>query len=108
MKVSVDILKIISELESHKKDFSRLNYDFSKLKVCIRKFCELSLLLLVPFHISSFLYSNLCSQPQTERRHSYLFNKTCDTIFGVHLGYLCHCEISFSHHCLAAIPSHSH
>ncbi|PRQ24230.1 hypothetical protein RchiOBHm_Chr6g0270091 [Rosa chinensis] len=40
MKVSVDISKIISELKSHEKDFSRVSYDFSKLRICIRKFCN--------------------------------------------------------------------
>ena len=37
MKVVVNMLKIISELESSKNEFCRLSYDFSKLRVLLQE-----------------------------------------------------------------------
>lgn len=39
MKAEVDISNVMSDLESHKNDFSILNYEFSKYGVCCRIFC---------------------------------------------------------------------
>nr|AFP55570.1 hypothetical protein [Rosa rugosa] len=44
LQIAVDILKIVSELESPKNDFSRITYDFSKLQV-MESTCGFHLLL---------------------------------------------------------------
>ena len=40
IKVVADILNIVPELESLQKELFRLRYDFSKLRVCSKKFCR--------------------------------------------------------------------
>ena len=55
LQIAVDILKIVSELESPKNDFSRINYDFSKLQVCCRNFCTQQYCLFLSVSFSSFL-----------------------------------------------------
>ena len=85
MKVVVNMLKIISELESSKNEFCRLSYDFSKLRVLLQEILVYAAQSVRFCFCQQFsLFKIYLERPEHEIRHTKFSTKTNHAIFRVH------------------------